>query len=90
MKAFQVKPSQVVKKKSQALSVPVNKPAVNYGMGIGCMGMSWHRTFIPNRAPMIALIRKAYEIGVNFIDTAEAYGPWEDEELVGEAIQPFR
>lgn len=63
---------------------------VNYGMGMGCMGMSWNRTFIPDRKPMIALIRKAYEMGVNFFDTAEAYGPWRNEELVGEAIQPFR
>lgn len=63
---------------------------VNYGIGLGCMGMSWNRTFIPDREPMIALIRKAYEMGVNFFDTAEAYGPWRNEELVGEAIQPFR
>lgn len=63
---------------------------VNYGLGLGCMGMSWHRTFIPDRKAMIELIRKAYEMGVNFFDTAEAYGPWRNEELVGEAIQPFR
>jgi aryl-alcohol dehydrogenase-like predicted oxidoreductase len=63
---------------------------VNYGMGIGCMGMSWHRSFIPDRKPMITLIRKAYDMDVNFFDTAEAYGPWRNEELVGEAIQPFR
>jgi aryl-alcohol dehydrogenase-like predicted oxidoreductase len=59
-------------------------------LGLGCMGMSWNRTFIPNRQPMIALIRKAYDMGVNFFDTAEAYGPWRNEELVGEAIQSFR
>lgn len=59
-------------------------------VGLGCMGMSWHRTFIPDRQPMIALIRKAYDMGVNFFDTAEAYGPWRNEELVGEAIQSFR
>lgn len=63
---------------------------VNFGMGLGCMGMSWHRTFIPNREPMIALIRKAYDMGVNFFDTAEAYGPWTNEQLLGEAIKPFR
>jgi aryl-alcohol dehydrogenase-like predicted oxidoreductase len=63
---------------------------VNYGMGLGCMGMSWNRSFIPGREPMIVLIRKAYDIGLNFFDTAEAYGPWRNEELVGEAIQPFR
>ncbi|MCU0355814.1 MAG: aldo/keto reductase, partial [Cytophagales bacterium] len=59
-------------------------------LGLGCMGMSWHRTFVPDRKPMIALIRKAYEMGVTFFDTAEAYGPWRNEELVGEGIQPFR
>lgn len=59
-------------------------------LGLGCMGMSWNRTFIPNRPPMIALIRKAYDMGVTFFDTAEVYGPFRNEELVGEAIQPFR
>ncbi|MCE2935458.1 MAG: aldo/keto reductase [Cyclobacteriaceae bacterium] len=59
-------------------------------VGLGCMGMSWHRSFIPDRQPMIALIRKAYDMGVNFFGTAEAYGPWKNEELVGEAIQSFR
>jgi aryl-alcohol dehydrogenase-like predicted oxidoreductase len=63
---------------------------VSFGLGLGCMGMSWNRTFIPDRKPMIALIRKAYDKGVNFFDTAEAYGPWRNEELVGEAIQSFR
>jgi aryl-alcohol dehydrogenase-like predicted oxidoreductase len=63
---------------------------VSFGLGLGCMGMSWNRTFIPDRKPMIALIRKAYDSGVNFFDTAEAYGPWRNEELVGEAIQSFR
>jgi len=63
---------------------------INHGMGLGCMGMSWHRTYIPDRKPMIELIRKAYDMNVNFFDTAEAYGPWRNEELVGEAIQPFR
>lgn len=59
-------------------------------MGLGCMGMSWNRTFIPEKKPMIEVIRKAYDIGVNFFDTAEAYGPFANEELVGEAIKPFR
>lgn len=59
-------------------------------MGLGCMGMSWNRTFIPERKFMIDVIRKAYDMGVNFFDTAEAYGPFVNEELVGEAIKPFR
>lgn len=59
-------------------------------IGLGCMGMSFNRSFIPNKKPMIALIRKAYENGITFFDTAEAYGPYTNEPLVGEAIKPFR
>ena len=59
-------------------------------LGLGCMGMSYHRSYVPDKKIMIALIRKAFEIGVNFFDTAEAYGPYVNEELVGEAIAPFR
>ena len=59
-------------------------------LGLGCMGMSFNRSFIPEKKPMIALIRKAYEMGVTLFDTAEAYGPFTNEELVGEAIAPFR
>jgi len=63
---------------------------VSYGMGLGCMGMSFNRSFIPDKKPMIELIRKAYDMGVNLFDTAEAYGPFTNEVLVGEAIAPFR
>lgn len=59
-------------------------------MGLGCMGMSWNRSFVPDRKPMIGVIRKAYDMGVNLFDTAEAYGPFANEELVGEAIASFR
>lgn len=59
-------------------------------LGLGCMGMSYHRSFVPDKKVSIALIRKAYDMGVNFFDTAEAYGPYKNEELVGEAISPFR
>lgn len=59
-------------------------------IGLGCMGMSYHRSFIPERKVSINLIRKAYDKGVSFFDTAEAYGPLTNEELVGEAIAPFR
>lgn len=58
--------------------------------GLGCMGMSYHRSFVPDRQVSINLIRKAAELGINFFDTAEAYGPWINEELVGEALQPMR
>ena len=59
-------------------------------LGLGCMGMSYHRSFIPDKKVSIAVIRKAYDIGVTFFDTAEAYGPLTNEILVGEAIVPFR
>lgn len=59
-------------------------------LGLGCMGMSYHRSFIPDRKAMINLIRKSADLGVNFFDTAEAYGPFTNEELVGEALQPIR
>jgi aryl-alcohol dehydrogenase-like predicted oxidoreductase len=59
-------------------------------LGLGCMGMSYHRSFIPDKKAMIALIRKAPDLGVTFFDTAQAYGPLTNQELVGEALQPFR
>lgn len=59
-------------------------------LGLGCMGMSYHRSFIPDKKAMIGLLRKATELGVNFFDTAEAYGPFVNEELVGEALAPVR
>lgn len=58
--------------------------------GLGCMGMSYHRSFIPDKKYMIALIRRAVDLGVNLFDTAEAYGPYTNEVLVGEALQPVR
>jgi aryl-alcohol dehydrogenase-like predicted oxidoreductase len=59
-------------------------------LGLGCMGMSYHRGHIPDRKVSIALIRKAVEMGVNLFDTAEVYGPFTNEELVGEALAPLR
>lgn len=59
-------------------------------LGLGCMGMSYHRSFVPDRKNMIALIRKAVDMGVTFFDTAEVYGPYVNEELVGEALAPVR
>lgn len=59
-------------------------------LGLGCMGMSYHRSFVPDRKAMISLIRKAADHGVNLFDTAEAYGPLVNEELVGEALAPLR
>ncbi|MBS1505455.1 MAG: aldo/keto reductase [Bacteroidetes bacterium] len=78
------------KNKTRTLGSGKNTIEVNNGMGLGCMGMSWNRSFVPDRKEMITLIRKAYDMGVNLFDTAEAYGPFVNEELVGEAITPFR
>jgi aryl-alcohol dehydrogenase-like predicted oxidoreductase len=59
-------------------------------LGLGCMGMSQSYPPFPDRRHMIALIRTAVERGVTFFDTAEVYGPFVNEELVGEALEPFR
>jgi aryl-alcohol dehydrogenase-like predicted oxidoreductase len=59
-------------------------------MGLGCMGLNYHRGPAPDRLEMIALARAAVERGVTFFDTAEVYGPFTNEELVGEALEPFR
>ena len=59
-------------------------------LGLGCMGMSWSYSPTPDRNKMLALLRAAVERGVTFFDTAEVYGPYANEELVGEALSPFR
>jgi len=59
-------------------------------IGLGCMGMSHGYGPAGDKQEMIALIHKAVESGVTFFDTAEVYGPFTNEELVGEALAPFR
>jgi aryl-alcohol dehydrogenase-like predicted oxidoreductase len=59
-------------------------------LGLGCMGMSFAFPPFPEKKQMISLIRTAVERGITFFDTAEAYGPFTNEELVGEALAPFR
>ncbi len=59
-------------------------------IGLGCMGMSIAYGPPADKQEMIALMRKAVELGVTFFDTAEVYGPFTNEELVGEALAPFR
>ena len=59
-------------------------------LGLGCMGMSFAYGPAPDKQEMISLIRTAVDHGVTFFDTAEAYGPFTNEELVGEALAPFR
>src|SRR5215475_13407757 len=59
-------------------------------LGLGCMGLSFGYGPATERNEAIKLIRAAFERGVTFFDTAEAYGPYVNEELVGEAVEPFR
>ena len=59
-------------------------------IGLGCMGMSWSYGPPKDKQKMIALLHAAVERGVTFFDTAEVYGPLVNEELVGEALAPFR
>jgi aryl-alcohol dehydrogenase-like predicted oxidoreductase len=59
-------------------------------IGLGCMGLSYGYGPATDKQQAIALIRSAFERGVTFFDTAEAYGPFANEELLGEALAPFR
>ena len=59
-------------------------------LGLGCMGLSFGYGPATDKQDAIKLIRAAYDKGVNFFDTAQAYGPFTNEELLGEALEPFR
>src|SRR6187549_3039432 len=59
-------------------------------IGLGCMGLSFGYGPATDKRDAINLIRAAFERGVNFFDSAEAYGPFANEELLGEAVAPFR
>src|SRR6185312_9993178 len=59
-------------------------------LGLGCMGLSYGYGPATEKEEAIRLIRTAFERGVTFFDTAEAYGPYKNEELLGEALAPFR
>lgn len=78
--AVEVKPSD--KRKIGTLEVS--------SVGLGCMNMAGIYNAPMPKAEMVAVIRKAYENGITFLDTAEVYGPFLSEEIVGEAIKPFR
>src|SRR5271154_4246959 len=65
-----------------------NGPEVS-AIGFGCMGLNFAYAEKLNRNEAIKLLRAAVEEGVTFFDTAEAYGPFTNEELVGEALAPF-
>src|SRR5580693_3104122 len=59
-------------------------------VGLGCMGLSYHRSATLDRNEAIALIRDAVDLGVTFFDTAQTYGPFTNEQLVGDALAPVR
>ncbi|MFX1445127.1 MAG: aldo/keto reductase [Promethearchaeota archaeon] len=59
-------------------------------LGLGCMGMSYAYGKVPDKSEMIKLIHEAVKLGFNLFDTAEMYGPFTNEELVGEALAPYR
>jgi aryl-alcohol dehydrogenase-like predicted oxidoreductase len=59
-------------------------------IGLGCMGMSFAYGPVPDRQEMVALLRRAVELGVTFFDTAQLYGPYTNEEIVGEGLGPVR
>jgi aryl-alcohol dehydrogenase-like predicted oxidoreductase len=75
-----------MKKRKLGKSDPLEVSAI----GLGCMGMSFSYGPPKDKQEMISLLRKAVERGVTFFDTAEVYGPFTNEELVGEALAPFR
>lgn len=59
-------------------------------IGLGCMGFSQSYPPFPDRKDAVNTIRKAVDLGINFFDTAEAYGPYKNEDLLGEALEPYR
>src|SRR6478736_8570420 len=59
-------------------------------LGLGCMGISQSFGPSPDRPVMVDFLRQAVEHGVTFFDTAEVYGPFDNEEVVGEALEPVR
>lgn len=59
-------------------------------LGLGCMGMTFSYSPFPEKKDMIVMLRKAVDMGITFFDTAEVYGPYNNEELVGEALEPLK
>ncbi len=59
-------------------------------MGLGCMGLNFGYGKVTEKGEAVKLIRRAYELGITFFDTAEVYGPFANEEVVGEALAPMR
>lgn len=68
----------------------IASPLTVSSIGLGCMGMSYGYGTVSDTDEMIKLIRKAHDLGVTFFDTAEVYGPYTNEELLGKALEPIR
>jgi len=68
----------------------LGKDLVVSEIGLGCMGLSFSFPPFPSKEEAITFLRAAYQKGVTFFDTAEIYGPFVNEEIVGEALKPFR
>lgn len=84
MQQFNLKNKNMKKRKLGKSDLEVS------ALGLGCMGMSFGYGTIADEKEMISLIRSAVESGVTFFDTAEVYGPYINEELVGKALEPFK
>ena len=82
-------PGQSLISKRRTLGAGSSRMEVS-ALGFGCMGMNYHRGIHPGQEAMIKLVRQAVERGVTLFDTAETYGPFINEELVGEALAPLR
>jgi aryl-alcohol dehydrogenase-like predicted oxidoreductase len=86
--------SKILKRKIMGVIIPKRKLGKSglevSALGLGCMGMTFSFPPFPEKKEMISFIRTAVERGVTFFDTAEVYGPYNNEELVGEALYPFR
>lgn len=82
-------PLHLKKKKMQTRKLGNSSLEVS-ALGLGCMGMSFGYGPAHDKKEMISLLRSAYEKGITFFDTAECYGPFLNEELLGEALKPFR
>jgi aryl-alcohol dehydrogenase-like predicted oxidoreductase len=86
--------STILKQMIMSVNIPKRKLGKSglevSALGLGCMGMSFSFPPFPEKNEMISFIRSAVERGVTFFDTAEVYGPYTNEELVGEALFPLR
>jgi aryl-alcohol dehydrogenase-like predicted oxidoreductase len=80
----------VIRKDIQMLKRTLGNDLEVSALGLGCMGMSYAFPPVPEKQEMVSLIRAAVDRGVTFFDTAEVYGPYTNEELVGEALAPVR